>query len=66
MKVLITDRIADVGVEILSQWAEVDIQLAPTPEQLQSIIGRYEALIVRSQTKVTSNIINAADNSCRS
>lgn len=62
MKVLITDRIADVGVEILSQWAEVDIQLAPTPEQLQSIIGRYEALIVRSQTKVTSNIINAADN----
>ena len=62
MKVLITERIADVGVEILNQWAEVDIQLAPTPKQLQSIIGRYEALIVRSQTKVTSNIINAADN----
>lgn len=62
MKVLITDQIADVGVEILSQWAEVDIQLAPTLEQLQSIIGRYEALIVRSQTKVTANIINAADN----
>jgi D-3-phosphoglycerate dehydrogenase len=61
MKVLITERIADVGVELLSQWAEVDIQLALTPEQLQSIIGAYEALVVRSQTKVTSNIINAAD-----
>ena len=62
MKVLVTDPIADVGVEILRQWAEVDVQLAPTPEQLQSVIGRYEALIVRSQTKVTSNIIDTADN----
>lgn len=62
MKVLVTDPIADVGVEILRQWAEVDVQLAPTPEQLQSVIGRYEALIVRSQTKVTPNIIDTADN----
>lgn len=61
MKVLITDPIADVGVEILSQWAEVDIQLAPTPERLRAIIRRYDALIVRSETKVTSDIIDDAD-----
>ena len=62
MKILITDKIASAGIEFLRQHAEVDIQPALTPEQLQSIIGSYEALIVRSQTKVTRNIIDAADN----
>ncbi len=62
MKVLITDKIADVGVHILRQCADVDIKRALAPEQLQSIIGRYDALIVRSQTKVTSDIIDAANN----
>ena len=61
MKVLITDPIAEVGVEILRQCAQVDIQPGPTPEQLRAVIGDYEALIVRSQTKVTSDIIDAAD-----
>jgi len=62
MKILVTDSVASAGVEILRQYADVDIQPALTPEQLQSIVGRYEALIVRSQTKVTCNIIDAADN----
>jgi len=59
MKVLIADPIADAGVEILRKYAEVDIQKALPPEQLQAIIGDYEALIVRSQTKVTADIIDA-------
>lgn len=62
MKIIITDPIASEGIEILQQYADVDVQPDLTPEQLQSIIGRYEALIVRSQTKVTSRIIDAADN----
>lgn len=61
MKVLITDSIAAEGIEILRQYAEVDIRCALTPEQLRSIIGDYDALIVRSQTKVSSDIIEAAD-----
>ena len=61
MKVLITDPIATEGVDILQQYADVDIQKVLTPEQLQSIIGHYEALIVRSRTKVTANIIDAAN-----
>ena len=61
MKVLITDPIATAGVNILQQHADVDIEQSLTPEQLQSIIGPYEALIVRSQTKVTASIIDAAD-----
>ena len=61
MKILVTDPIAAEGIEILRQYTEVDIRQALTPEQLQSIIGNYDALIVRSQTKVTSDIIDAAD-----
>jgi len=61
VKILITDAIAAAGVEILRQYAEVDIRHGLKPEQLTSIIRDYEALIVRSQTKVTSNIIEAAD-----
>lgn len=61
MKILVTDPIAAEGIEILRQFTEVDVRQALTPEQLQSIIGNYDALIVRSQTKVTSDIIDAAD-----
>jgi D-3-phosphoglycerate dehydrogenase len=61
MKILITDQIADAGIELLRQHAEVDIRTGLPEEQISSIIKDYEALIVRSQTKVTSPIINAAD-----
>ena len=60
MKILITDSIAAEGVEILRQHADVDIRQGLKPEQLSSIIGDYDALIVRSQTKVASDIIDAA------
>jgi D-3-phosphoglycerate dehydrogenase len=62
MKVLITDRVADIGIQILRKYADVDIQRGLTAQQLQSIIGDYNVLIVRSQTKVSSDVINAAEN----
>ncbi len=61
MKVLITDRVADVGIQILRKYADVDIQRGLTAQQLKSIIGDYNVLIVRSQTKVSSDVINAAE-----
>ena len=61
MKILITNPIADAGIGILQQCADVDIQPTLTPEQLRATIGQYEALIVRSQTRVTASIIDAAD-----
>jgi len=60
MKILITDPIAAQGTEILRQHAEVDVKKGITPAALRSIIGDYDALIVRSQTKVTADIIEAA------
>ena len=61
MKVLITDPLPDAGIDILRGSAEVDIKTELKPEELTSIIGDYEALIVRSQTQVTADVIKAGE-----
>jgi D-3-phosphoglycerate dehydrogenase len=62
MKVLVTDSIEAQGIDIMRQHAEVDVKKGvSSPEELRSIIGDYDALVVRSQTKVTADIIAAAD-----
>ena len=58
-KVLITDKIAQDGIDLLSKEAEVDVKLAPSPEELLELIGGYDALVVRSQTKVTKAVVEA-------
>ncbi len=59
MKVLITDRIASEGIDILRKHAEVDVNLDLSQKELISTIGDYEALVVRSQTKVTARVIQS-------
>lgn len=59
MKVLITDPISDEGIDILRNHAEVDVRLGLKPEEIISIIGDYEALVVRSQTQVSAKVIAA-------
>ncbi|MFC1934945.1 phosphoglycerate dehydrogenase [Chloroflexota bacterium] len=59
MKVLITDPISEEGIDELRSVAEVDIKTGLKPEEITAIIGDYEALLVRSQTKVTDEIIEA-------
>ena len=59
MKVLITETISKEGINILRSHAQVDVKPELTPEDIISIIGDYEALIVRSQTNVTADIIRA-------
>ncbi len=58
-KVLITDQISEEGIAVLRKEADVDSRPGLKPEEIISIIGDYEALMVRSQTKVTSEIIEA-------
>src|ERR1700726_3830648 len=63
IKILITDRIAREGIELLhTQLLEAQIDERPglKPEQLKAIIGEYHALIVRSETQVTGDILAAA------
>ena len=59
MKVLIADPIAQEGIDILGEYARVDVKIGLKPEEIGSIIGDYEAIIVRSQTRVTADIIAA-------
>src|ERR1700726_1795002 len=64
VKILIADRIAQEGVDLLRAQlpeAEVDIRTGLKPEQLREIIGNYTALIVRSETQVTNNILTVAE-----
>jgi D-3-phosphoglycerate dehydrogenase / 2-oxoglutarate reductase len=60
-KVLVSDPVDDAGIEILSQVAEVDIKTGLSPEELTKIIGQYDALMIRSGTQVTKEVIEAAD-----
>jgi len=60
VKVLVADHISNEGLDILDKaGAEVDVKLGLKPEELKSIIGSYDALIVRSQTKVPAEVIRA-------
>ena len=61
-KVLITDKINDLAVRIVSSVAEVDNLPTMDEEKLCEIIGQYDAILVRSQTKVTAKIIENAKN----
>ncbi len=59
-KVLVSDPIDQAGVDILSQVAQVDNRLGLSLDELKQIIGEYDALMIRSGTQVTSEVIQAA------
>ncbi|MEI7904930.1 MAG: phosphoglycerate dehydrogenase [Candidatus Firestonebacteria bacterium] len=61
-KVLVADPIAQEGVEIFKKEKDiqVDVKHKLKPEELKAIIGDYDALAVRSETKVTADILSAA------
>lgn len=61
MKILISEQIAQKGVEKLTQeGASVDIKTNLSREELLAIIGEYDALIVRSNTKVNEELYQKA------
>ncbi len=62
MKVLVKEKIADSGVELLRQNFEVDLGLEMSEEELREAIGGYDAILVRSATQVTPELIDLAEN----
>ncbi len=63
MKVLVSDNISPKGVAILQKAGlEVDVKTGMKPEELKACIGEYHGLVIRSATKVTAEIIDAAVN----
>ena len=63
-KVLVADPIAQRGIDELANGGllEVTVRLGLKPDELLAIIGEYQALVVRSETKATAQIIEAATN----
>ena len=60
-KVLVTEKLAEAGLaELRDKGLEVDVRLKMTPEELVAAVPDYDALIVRSVTKVTREVIDAA------
>jgi D-3-phosphoglycerate dehydrogenase / 2-oxoglutarate reductase len=64
MRILISDNFSPVGVEALRKHESFRVDHKPglKPDELKAIIGEYHALIVRSETKVTADILGAAEN----
>jgi D-3-phosphoglycerate dehydrogenase len=62
MKVLVADELSPRGIETLRKAAglTVDVKLGLKPQELKTLIGAYQALAVRSATKVTADILEAA------
>jgi D-3-phosphoglycerate dehydrogenase len=62
-KVLISDKMDPRAAAIFRErGCEVDEITGLKPDQLKEIIGRYDGLAIRSATKVTKDILAAADN----
>lgn len=62
MKVLVADAIDQKGIDKLKEFADVVVDTSITPEQLKETIKEYDGIAVRSRTKMTADIIEAADN----
>jgi D-3-phosphoglycerate dehydrogenase / 2-oxoglutarate reductase len=62
LKVLVSDNLEEAGVKILRDepGIEVDVRTGLKPDELKKIIGDYDALIIRSATKVTEDLLEAA------
>jgi D-3-phosphoglycerate dehydrogenase / 2-oxoglutarate reductase len=57
--ILVADPIAEAGVAALRAIGKVDERHGLSSQELISVIGEYEALVVRSETKVTAQAIDA-------
>ena len=62
MKVLVSDVLGEVGIKMFQDESgiEVDVKTGLAPDELKRIIGEYDALVIRSATKVTEDLLEAA------
>jgi D-3-phosphoglycerate dehydrogenase len=59
IKILVADKLAKEGIDLLNSTAGVEavVKTGLREEELAKIIGEYDGLIVRSETKVTAKVL---------
>ena len=62
MKALVADSLNEKGIEKLQKVCDVVVDTSITPEELLETINEYDAILVRSRTKVTKEVIEKAEN----
>lgn len=64
MKVLVTDKINEIAKNILLEGENIEVDVLPTmtEDELSKKIADYDALMIRSETKVTKKILDAGKN----
>jgi len=62
MKVLVSDQLGEIGIRMFEEeeGVDVDVKTGLSPDELKAIIGDYNALVIRSATKVTADLLQSA------
>lgn len=62
MKILVTDSLAPEGLAVFkkAEGFDVDVRLGLKPEELKKICGDYDGWVIRSGTRITAELIEAA------
>jgi D-3-phosphoglycerate dehydrogenase len=60
-RVLVKEKIADAGVDLLRRHFAVDVITDMDEDALPGAIGSYDAIVIRSATKLTADVIDRAD-----
>jgi len=60
-QVLVKEKIAEAGVELLREEFDVEVGVDWDQDELESRIGEFEAIVIRSATKMTSELIGKAE-----
>jgi D-3-phosphoglycerate dehydrogenase len=61
-RILVKEKIADSGVDLLREQFDVDLGLDWDDDQLAERIGDYHGILIRSATRLTADLIERADN----
>ena len=62
MKILVGDNLGEIGIQMFQRepGMDVDVRTGLQPDELKEIIGEYDALVIRSATRVTEDVLEAA------
>jgi D-3-phosphoglycerate dehydrogenase len=61
-RILVPEKVSPDGIALLAPHFEVDSRVGLSADELLSLIPEYEGLIVRSETKVTAQVLQAGKN----